>query len=364
MSLFDWFKNKIQHPSHKFIYHQLGAAHLDVNAQPVTLEAGKHYFRLWLSEMYLKNDVEWFQKWHPAVQSLVVFQFGSQKVEIPHIAGSLSLPDFKENNLEKVLHLNYPMTTLMPFNGGVVELAAGLLAMKGQNYLSSFIKVMGDFSKLLIVPQLSAALAIAEPVANGIQTLLNGAEDGRLALGLHQSFTGAGGGGANDLKSGYVAVIAGDETKIKREKLWVAGDRLRYGDSKEGSQPLTGYTYMLFRIEGRAERDDWSALNSIAEPFNKAIEALGEAETEKADSLLRTAIVTALQSPDLTRADRTRVVKAMKDAYDQAKKEIGLGAAPPEELKLDKAMQKAMDVNTALTEPVPTLEEMFGATTS
>jgi hypothetical protein len=365
MSLIDWFKDKIKHPSHKYIYHRLNPAqHVDVSAQPVTLEAGKHYFRLWLSEMYLTNDVEWFQKWHPALHSLIIFQFGSQKVEIPHIAGSLNLPDFKANNLERVLHLNYPMTTLMPFNGGVVEVAAGLLAMKGQNYLNNFIKVMGDFSNLLVVPQLSAALAIAGPVANGIQTLLGGAEDGRLELGLHQAFTGAGGGGAADMKSGYIAVIAGEETKIKKENLWVAGDRLRYGNSKENNQPLTGYTYMLFRIESRTERDDWSALSNIAEPFNKSIEALGQGEMEKAESLLRTTIVTALQSPDLTRADRSRVVKAMKEAYDQAKKDIGLGAVPSEQLKLEKAMQKAVDVETALNEPEPTLEDLFGVPNS
>lgn len=365
MSLFDWFKDKIKSPSHKFIYHPIDPAHhVGTSAQPVPLEAGKHYFRLWLTEMYLRNDVEWFQKWHPALHSLVVFQFGTQNVEIPHVAGSLNLPDFKANNLEKVLHLNHRMTALMPFNGGVVEVAAGLLAMKGANYLNNFIKVMGDFSSLLVVPQLSAALAIAQPVANGIQTMLGGAEDGRLELGFHQAFTSAGGGGGNDLKSGYFVVIAGEETKIKRDELWVADDRLRRGKSKDDNQPLTGFSYMLFRIESRTERDDWEGLTNIAEPFKKSLEALGSLEAEKAEALLRAAIVAALQSPDLTRADRSRVVKAMKEDYDLRKKEFALGAAPGEPVTLETAMRKAMDVDTALNQPEPTLEELFGQPTS
>lgn len=367
MSLLDWIKDKIQHPSRKFIYHSLDAAHTpSANMEPVTMEAGKHYFRLWLSEMYLKNDTEWFQKWYPAVHSLIDFQFGSQSVEIPHIAGSLNLKDFKANNLEKVLRMNYPMTTLMPFNGGVVELTAGLLAMKGGNSLNSFIKVMGDFANLLVVPQLSTALSIAGPVVNGIQTLLGGADDGRLELGMHQAYAGAGGGGSNDFRSGYMVVIAGEETqstsdksKLIRNRLWVVGDQLRYGENAANSQPLTGFTYMLFRIESRTERDDWAALTSIAEPFNNAIKALGEAEKDKADALMRTAIVTALQSPDLTRADRTRVVKAMKDAYEQAKNDLGLGLGPGETLNLSQAMVRAMDVETALNEPEPTYEELF-----
>lgn len=367
MSLFDWLKDKIKHPSRKFIYHALDPAHAPgVDVQPVKMEAGKHYFRLWLSEMYLKNDTEWFQKWYPAVHSLIGFQFGSQSVEIPHIAGSLNLKDFKANNLEKVLRLSYPMTTLMPFNGGVVELTAGLLAMKGGNSLNSFIKVMGDFANLLVVPQLSAALAIAGPVVNGIQTLLSGAEDGRLELGLHHAYTGAGGGGSNDFKSGYMIIIAaeetsnpGDKSKLMRDKFWVVGDQLRYGDNAASSQPLTGFTYMLFRIESRTERDDWAALTTIAEPFSNAVKALGEAEMQKAEALFKTAVVAALQSPDLTRADRSRVVKAMKEAFEQAKKDIGVGAIPDEIVSLSSAMRRAIDVDTALNETEPTLEELF-----
>ena len=64
MSLLDWLKDKIEHPSHKFIYHAVDSTHAPGAAgQAVAMEAGKHYFRLWLSEMYLKNDTEWFQKW-------------------------------------------------------------------------------------------------------------------------------------------------------------------------------------------------------------------------------------------------------------------------------------------------------------
>lgn len=360
MSLLDWFNDKIKHPSQKYIYKALDPTHVNVSYEATPLEAGKHYFRLWLTEMYLKDDVEWFQSWYPAVHSLVSFQFGSQKVDVPYIAGSLNIQDFKANNLQKVLRLNYPTTTLMPFNGGVVEVAAGLLAMKGDNYVNNFIKVMGDFASLLVVPQLSTALQIAGPIANGIQTLLGGASDGRLELGIHQTFQGAAGGGSIDLKAGYIATIVADESQITLDKLWVVNDQLRYGDSLANNQPLTGYTYMLFRIESQTERDDWLSLSSIADPFGKAIQALGDAEMEKADSFLRTALVTALQSPDLTRADRSRVMKAMKDAFDQAKKDIGLlGAVPVDQATLDKVMLRAMDVDSALRDPEPTLEELF-----
>src|SRR5262249_24188702 len=102
-------------------------------------------------------------------------------------------------------------------------------------------------------------------------------------------------------------------------------------------------------------------LSSIATPFNEAIKALSNMDNEKADSLLFTTIATALQSPDLTRADRIRVVKAIKEEFGLMKQQFGLGAAPEELPTLDIAKGKAMSVGQAMMEPEPTFKELFGS---
>lgn len=365
MSLLAWFKDKFSQQSAHFIYHAFEPDHLDVDARPALLEAGRHYFRLWLCEMYLNRSVDWFQTWHPAVHSLIRFRFGTQELDIAHIAGAFNIPEFKPNSLEHIIPLNYEMTTLMPFNGGTVELTAGLLGMKGENYLNNFLKVMGDFAGLIKVPQLSAALTVAGTVASGIEYLL-GNTNGRLELGLHQTFV-AGGGGGNDLRSGYFLVILAEPHDLPMRKpadrpadyLWVVKDRLQFGPSLRDSKPLKGFTYMLFRIEGREGREDWQSLTSIATPFAKAIDALGEMENEKAESFLRAALVTAIQSPDLTRWDRSRVVQAIKDEYDLRKKELGFGAMPGKPATLEDAMSKAMSVDEAMSAPEPSLSSLF-----
>lgn len=360
MGLWEWVTDKINSPGKHFIYHAIDAARTDTATQPVTIQPNRDYFRLWLSEMYLKDDVKWFQQWHPAVHSLVKFTFGGKQVVVPFIAGALNLEKVKTAS-SNVVQLDLPMTTLMPFNGGVVEITAGLLALKGDNALNNFIGVMGNFATLLVVPQLSAALAIAGPVANGIQTLLGNDQDGQLKLGMSKGFGADGGGGSNDLKSGYIAVIAGEEGDIDTDELWVAGGRLRRGDSLADSEPLTDFAYMLFRIEGRSERDDWGALTDIAEPLDKAVEALGKDDLTTADAQLKTAVAATLQSPDLTRADRSRVAKAIRDEYDQAKKDFGLGLTEKAQSNdlLTTIVGKAEDVDTALNQPEPTLAELF-----
>jgi hypothetical protein len=235
---------------------------------------------------------------------------------------------------------------------------AGLVAMQGEDYIASFLKVMGDFAGLLAVPQLSSALQVAGPLASGLQVLL-GASDGMLHLGLHQAYASAGGGGGNELRPGYLLVALAQEGQLALDQLWVTEDRLRYGPSQAESTPLTGHTYMLFRIESRVERDDWDALESIQTPFQGALEALGAGEPERAESMYRRAIVAALGSLDLTRTDRRRVAQALKDGYEEARG-MGLGAIGGQTSTLSQAMQRAPSVEYAAALGELSFEELFG----
>ncbi len=358
MSLLQKITGLLQRDAPQLLYVRIPPDHVDITYNAVPMEAGRHYFRLWLSEMYLKSSFKWFSSWYPAVHSLVHFQYDGKMVEVPMIAGSLNLQDVNEKNLDKALRLSYQMTTLMPFSGNVVEVAAGLLAMQGNNYLNQCIKVLGDFAGMLALPQLSTVMNVATTVANEVDQLID-AGNGQLHLGLHDTFTGKGGGG-NELRAGYLTVILATESQVKPGSLWVEDGRLRSGLDKNNTAAFTGYTYMLFRIENREERDDWDALSTIQEPFRKAIEALREGKkgTERAESFLRTSITAALVSPDLTKADRSRVATAMKEEYEAAQK-LGLGAISEDNTRLSKVIQRAMPVSRAARRREVTFNDLF-----
>lgn len=358
MALWETITGWVKRDSRKYMYVPIPSDHVkETETVGVPLEAGKHYFRLWLAEMHLKRERDWFKSWYPVVHSLVRFQFGSQVVEIPNVAGPMHLKGISDSNLERSVQLNYNMTTLMPYNGGVVEVAAGLLAMEGKNYLNSAIKVIGDLSGLLVVPQLSAALAIAQPVVNGVQELLAGG-NGEMDLGLHQTFTSAGGGGANDLKPGYIAIVLAEESKYNKNQFWVAEDRLRYGQSQEDSQPLTGVTHMLFRIESRTERDDWMGLATIVQARDEALKAISEGNDEQANAAIKRTILLVRTSPDLTRADRKRIADALNSEFNEAK---GLEFAPGEQPTLEAVVTRRalnVGVDEALEQAEDPLEEL------
>jgi len=327
-------------------------------ADAAPLVPDRDYFRLWLCEMCLRRDREWFERWYPAVHSLVRFRFGSQTVELPYVASGLELQGISRSNLDRVVQLNHPLTPLMPYSGDSVEVVAGLLALRASNNVASFVSALSGFGKLLAVPQLSAALAVAAPLLAGMQELV-GATDGELHLGLHQTFAGAGGGGANELAAGYFCVALIPERDLDYSRLLVRDDRLYLED---GGAPVAfdGQAYMLFRIERRAERDDWTGLTAIAEPLDIALEALGARDDARAEAFLHKALAEALASKDLTRADRRRVAQAVDEEFKEARN-LGLGAVArgDEGPALEQAMHRAISVDEALALGDLTFDELL-----
>lgn len=355
MTLRDTLIGAFRRNASRYLYVPVPPDHVS-GGQPDTaaLVEGRDYFRLWLTEMSLKRDRDWFKTWHPAVQSLVRFQFGTDVAEVPNIVGEQWLKNVDSAHLDRAIMLNYPLTSLMPFNGGVVELTAALLAMQGQDFVKRFIGVMTNFAALVAVPQLSAALALAGPVASGIEELF-GSSDGEMHLGLHQAFTHQGGGGS-ELRPGYLVAALATEAELDQDTLWVVNDRLRQGPSAAQSTLLTGYAFLLLRIQKETVRDDWEGLTAIMTPFNTAIASLGEGETERADAYYRTAIAAAISSSDLTQADRRRVAEVLKQRFAEAK-DLGLGAAPAWSALADDIA--AIPVDEALDQGEPELSEFL-----
>jgi hypothetical protein len=358
MALLDKLTSFFSDPAHKRAYFRIAYDHIEkADFKDEELAAGKHYFRLWIAEMFLDKRVDWFREWYPMAHTLVSFQFGDQNLQVPHVAGAGQLQGVGEESLAKMIQLNHQLTSLMPFNGGTVEVVAGLLAMKGKDYIASVVKVMGDLSKLLVVPQLSTALGVALPIASGVQDLLGGGS-GQMRLGMHQTFVGSGGSAQNVLRPGYFATIDGNATDYEETEFWVKGGRLFHGASMASCVPFESASHMLFQVEFREQRDDWMSLKNIQDAYNEAVKQQGEGEDEKADLAIKRAIVLARTSPDLTRADRIRVALAVKEDFEQGKGG-GEKAVPAGQRNLTSVMaRRGIDVDAALAE-APDWEAML-----
>jgi hypothetical protein len=353
-SIWEVIKGWTSKNARQYLYVPIPRGLIDPASDDAPLKPYRSYFRLWLSEMFLTKNRRWFKDWYPAVHSSVKLNYGDQgAVSFDKVA---SLPEELQS---KGVILNYKLSELMPYNGGEVEVTAGLLAMpaKENKSIGAAIKVCGDFAGL-VAPPLGQALAISQKIASSVRELLAAAE-GSVHLSMHQTFTSTGGGGAHDLKPGYIAVILGTAEQIATERLSVSQDRLQYAVNEgDAPQPLQGYDYMLFRIEGRDERDDWR-LKNIQEPVEKAIQALLKGDQDEANAYTLMALATTFQSPDLAVHDRRRVAQAIKEELAQIS-QTGHGIQGDEETDLNNIMAtRAMPLNQAIRLPQMTFAEMI-----
>ncbi len=290
---------------------------VDVNYDDTPIAAGTAYCRLWLEEMCLSKDVEWFTQRYPVVHSAIRFNHGNQPILVPSLVKPGMLNQLAPDNLNKVIIRHCALTPLFAFNGGLIELQAGLFSMEASDPINKFIQTMDRFSELLPVPEVSTVLKIAQPIYQGIEDLI-GVGKSELELGYQDTFCPAGGGGDNDLKPGYFAVILAQEEEVHSNNLCVVDGQLRLESSptqnfNRNSKLLEGYSYMLFRIEKQTEQD-WESLTNINELFEKAQELVIEGKYKEVKDTLIPAIRLAIyRSPDVAKADHKVMVAKIEN---------------------------------------------------
>jgi hypothetical protein len=308
---------------------------------PARARSGENYFRLTLTEMFLADDRKWFAGWQPVLYAAINFRFGDKTETINHVAGTSSLKDVDASKLNQGVALNFSITPLVPFNGGEIEIEVGLVAMKGDDDVKRLLKVLGDFSKVLAVPQISTALSFAAPLADGAAELL-GVAGNRPILRFHDTFNDG-----NPLQAMHIVIASDPDGRLAQSRMTVEQSRLLY-DGKS----LTGYDYMVLRIDLPAERDDWDSLSAIEEPFLASIKALQDALAEPdakkrkalmnvADRQLGAAKLAAYNAKELTKiVGRNQVIKTLQGNYDAAK--LALGAAGAAEVAIPRNLKEAL----------------------
>ncbi len=311
----------------------------DVDPNVREVREHEHYFRLWLSEMFLAKATERFHDTYPAVHAQVDLKFGS--TEHQPFTRVCSPP---KDHLGRGIYQNYALTELLPFQGGIVETEVSLLALKGTNTLATTLSVLEKFSQL-VAPPMGQMLGVAREISAGVSSIFDAA-DGGVRLGYHNSFSAKGGGGKNFLKPGYILIIGATELQLPPAELSVQN-----GQVYRGGSLLDGFDFLLLRIEGREKRDDLP--RTIDEPFRDALAAAWE-DPEKGRGLLNTAIAAAFRSPDLTRVDCRRVTSLLKEEY-KAVAEGGRNLARPAADRLHAAYH-SLSKNTDRWVGLPPLE--------
>ncbi len=271
------------------------------SAEPLAPDAS--YFRLWLAGCSLAHSRAWDSQF-PLVYAEVILPFGDRNVTFSRIA-------LAPQEIGTSARLNLDMSELMPYRGGTVSVNALLYALPEQESLRTAWRVLSELGSLVRTP-LANTLALAEKLATGARDLLS-TTDAKVRLGWHVSFDSQGG---MALKPGYHVVLLASQSQVPPDSLFVRDGALFYGTELASAKPLEGFDYLLWHIEGRQEREDWR-LGAIEEYVRLATDAQINGNEEDFNLYRRMAQLAVFQSPDLTQADRRRVLASLRQSLQE-----------------------------------------------
>ena len=293
------------------------ATHLTVGYFPeqgsVPLNAYEGYLRLWFAEGFLAKAATWGNKHFPALHGGASLQFlGTEPIPFTTLTrppGSWTVPGAQ---------FDFPISSLLPFNGGTVEVEAALYQASVAGPLATAVELVGSLASLM-GPPLAAAASIADKVSDGLDAVLRSTGD-QPVLGVHWTMVAPGGGG-HSVQPGHLVIVNAPQGQLGA--LSIHDGRLAV-DTGNGPELLTGADYLVVRVECRQERDDWRFPDLEA-----LVRAAGAAAIEGHQATFKArrteAIARAWNSTDLTPNDRKRVAKLLADEIDDAKL---LGAVP------------------------------------
>ncbi len=281
---------------HRLFFPQAGA---------VAMTPNDSYLRVWLSELFLAKERAWGTDRIPAVQASVRLLFGGPR---PRTFATLAQPKVTAGH---GVSEDYQLTELLPYRGQSVEVQAGLYEILGTNNLLTALAIVTDFASL-VTPPVSAVLAVVDKVASGIEKVIEAnAADPVLALYGTLAAPGAGPGVPQELKPGWLAVVRAAEDELPAAALHLNDEGRLCRDGKR----LTGFDYLVLRIEGRRERDDWRT-SDLDLAVSSAVYARDLGRAEEYQRLRAEALSKIYLSADLTPPQRRQVAKAVQEELD------------------------------------------------
>jgi hypothetical protein len=366
--IFRFLHDRFRHdnPDRQILYPRVGG---EGDAEGISNDGG--YFEIWASRMFLRRDRNWFHGQYPTVQSFFTFDFGSgggSPIDIAHAAGPSRLGEVGEGHLGNVIQMNHLLCGPVPFRSGSVQMQIALIATREDDDIKRLLDVVGDFSTLVAVPQLSTALDVARKVTGGVEKLAN-ADGNTLVTGFEGTFVGSDGDGrdspsGHSLRDSFFLAVNAPVRNFDEKDLRFVGGRVLYQN-----EPLVGVDWMLVELRTYKHLSDpVGSLSSIEEPLNDAIKALGNVQkggdTTAADLLYHGALAAALTSSDLIQADKEIAAAEVSRRYEKAKIDFGLKETPsvptgdggPEETLESELLTAAKEKTSPIVEALDAIE--------
>lgn len=175
------------------VYSEINPRHIgDGSRVPREFKEGEAYFKVRLSEMFLRDERRWWREFVPITVCLGQFIFDGKRQEVPFVVSNQLLrADEKYVNGANIEYRNTTIIGPVPYVGDGISLFAALYRAKVNELSVGLFGFMGNLAKSFDVSGLSKYLDIAQPLAKGLEDVL-GMRDVEFCMGIRNEIRDAG----------------------------------------------------------------------------------------------------------------------------------------------------------------------------
>jgi hypothetical protein len=294
----------------------------------------QHYFMVQINEMYLSEDRQWFRKIMPLVYTSTEFKYRGmdEPLETPFVVGPALLGAQIKDKARDMVFRDTTVAGWHPYRGGRVALTVLLCKTTTENLLLHALGVIEKVSGLFgtnVSAFLTGFVNVSKIVSDSLDGLLNSKDIEGLAC-LRREFESTSSSG---FYPGYYLLFDKTLDEKEKDRFFVKGNRLYYGDSLNTSKPYRDNDYVLINIDQTESRGDYQNL-PFYKIYDQAIEMaakrpMDDDRKEAINNLLLGMTATMMQSPDLVEGQADAIGNEAADKIRElVNKKYKLGEAP------------------------------------
>jgi hypothetical protein len=288
------------------------------------------YLNIFIQSLRIPKVREFTTRYYGAVYSYVSAErLGGEKIHLQAVAIPNNLKDIDPEAADLIVSTNLRVVGPVPYRGGDIGIELGLVAVKSGDFASSYLQLVEDIAKTAGVGLVQTAMPFARLLERGIGLLMGTGANVKLLLGLAKTI--------EEPCSGTSVIIGTDPKNLEVGKL-----KIRKDDRKllapDGTEFMSA-PYLVFRITGTKERDDWANIEYLRTAYEAVSSAVNKKRQTEATAALEQFRLNALLSPDLLTTDANRL-------YEKTEALVKL------------AFQEVMRGRRSEEKPLPALEEL------
>lgn len=265
------------------------------------------YFEIVVHNIFLCNRREYWKEYCPLGVTLTHCTYSTSEEEIPFVIGPHLLGKLQQvREGDYISYRNIRVAGPQPYMGGWVNLFTGLWRSPTGDIAKEVISFAEIIGGAIQISQLGSCLAIAKPLAKGLETLL-GMDRIDLRVGYLYGFSPR--SGPNCFRPGYFAMIRAP--RCKESEFWVKRNCLYFGNEKQSAEPYVGADYVLFSITCFKEREGIERF-PFFEHWRYALKKVWERKDKDAETALNSFFRELAMSPDFTTYHRMELVRKYK----------------------------------------------------